>query len=89
MKRAQLIYEIEALDQRLTRQVTPLQRQTRKSIRALEQINPLWFMGAGFVTGLLTGKLGWRSAYSIGALGFQMQSLLHSGIQSWMGGGEM
>lgn len=89
MKRAQLIHEIQALDQHLALQIKPLQRQTRASVHALEQVNPLWFMGAGFVTGLLTGQLGWRSAYSIGALGFQLQSMLHSGVQSWLGGNEL
>lgn len=89
MKRAQLILEIQASDQRLARQIRPLQRQTRASVRALEQINPLWSMGAGFLTGLVTGRLGWRSAYSIGALGFQLQAMLHNGARSWLSGGEM
>lgn len=88
MKRAHLLLHIEALDQRLTRQIAPLQRQTRASVRALEQVNPLWFMAAGFLTGLVTGRIGWRSAYSIGALGFQLQAMLTTGIHSWLGSGE-
>jgi hypothetical protein len=89
MKREQLIHEIQALDLSLAAKLPAFRQQSKASVQALEQVNPLWFMGAGFITGLATGQLGWRSAYTVGALGFQLQSMFHSGLNHFMGAAEL
>lgn len=85
MKRAHLVRNIEALDQRLNAQLAPFQKSSQDSIRSLQSISPWWLVGSGLLAGLITGRLGLHSAYAMGALGFKTQPLIHTVIKQWMG----
>lgn len=85
MKRTRLVRDIQALDQRLSSQLAPFQQSGKESIQTLERLNPWWLIGSGLAAGLVAGRLGVRSAYTLGILGFKTQPLVHSVMNQWMG----
>lgn len=88
MKRKHLSRDIQTLNQRLTVQLAPFQQRSQESRRALSQIHPLWLLAIGLAAGAVTGSLGWRKAYTVGAMGYKLQPLILAGISQWMAGSE-
>lgn len=78
MRRKALRYEIEIVNQRLNLRQMHFQLANERSKVAFQQLDPYLIIGGGFLTGLVTGVMGWRKAYSFANIGFSFYPFLIS-----------
>ncbi|WP_439133486.1 hypothetical protein [Pseudomaricurvus sp.] len=85
MKRARLIRKIQKQDQQLNDLLAPFRESRDSSLQALDNLNPWLLVATGLAAGLIAGRLGLSSAYTISAMGFKVQPLIQTVITQWMG----
>lgn len=78
MTRNALRREIEVINQRLNLRQMQFQLANERSKVAFQQLNPYLIIGGGLLTGLVTGVMGWRKAYSFANIGFSFYPFLIS-----------
>ncbi len=89
MTRQRLTRDIQHLDQQLNAQNLAIQRCRAQTVLAFRQTNPLWFVGLGFLSGVLVRRFGLHNVYRIGLISFKGASLAQTITRQLMSSREL